>query len=43
MDIPKKIEPVASLGVDPRMAGGGGSAGMTMGAGAYRVTGGDQR
>jgi nucleoside-diphosphate-sugar epimerase/predicted dehydrogenase len=43
MDIPKKIEPVASLGVEPTMAGGGASAGMTMGAGAYRVTGGDQR
>jgi len=43
MDIPKKIEPVASLGVEPTMAGGGASAGMTMGAGAYRVTGGDRR
>jgi hypothetical protein len=37
MDIPKKIAPRASLGVEPVTLGGGASSGMTMSAGVYRM------
>jgi nucleoside-diphosphate-sugar epimerase len=43
MDIPKKIEPGASLEVEPVTVGAAASVGMAARAGAYRVTHGDRQ